>query len=288
MNGFELMDPKMDCKVNAESYFSPQKAIKDGSIKEAYTDGEILAILNKYLIQEARWLKGNSTISTIYSFQLLADRKLYENQEIINAYLQYLLFLEYETVELVRTSGSVREDEYSFPHLHEPNFTIDSLFDLLELLNSVADKVYDENDNIKSGIAQHLRLRANIIKSFMLLVYGSYILKSPAELIANEESEIAESIAKNKKKGKKNKKKKKQAGKEIDPFEESIKSIKAAIDILLPAIKGLWMVPSEDDRRVADSLFDSTIMKTVNMVISLSNNKLDMTYEVAFDIILTM
>ena len=103
MNGFELMDPKMDCKANQDNCFSPQKAKEAGHIKEEWSNAEVLAILNTYLIQEARWLKGNSTLSTIYSFQLLADPSLFESNKIINAYIQYIMFFEYEVVELIRS-----------------------------------------------------------------------------------------------------------------------------------------------------------------------------------------
>ena len=90
MNGFELMDPKMDCKANQDNSFSPQKAKEAGQIKEIWSNKEVLAILNRYLIQEARWLKGNSTMSTIYSFQLLADPSLFQSNKVLNAYIQYI------------------------------------------------------------------------------------------------------------------------------------------------------------------------------------------------------
>lgn len=99
------MDPKMDSKVDIQNSFSPQKAKDNGTIKDIWTDSEVLAILNTFLIQEARWLKGTSTVSSIYSCQLLADPSLYESNEVLNAYVQYLLFFEYELVEIVRTTG---------------------------------------------------------------------------------------------------------------------------------------------------------------------------------------
>jgi hypothetical protein len=105
MNGFELMDPKMDSKVNIQHSFSPQKAKDNGTIKDTWTNSELLAILNTFLIQEARWLKGTSTVSSIYSCQLLADPSLYQSNAILNAYVQYLLYFEYELVEIVRTTG---------------------------------------------------------------------------------------------------------------------------------------------------------------------------------------
>lgn len=211
MNGFELMDIKMDTKADKDKLFSPSKSKKSGDIRDSYTDREILAIFNKFLIQEARWLKGNSTISTIYSFQLLVNPEFYNKNEILNAYLQYLLFFEYETLEIIRSWGSVRDDEFAFPSLHEQKSTEESLFGLLELLDKTIAKVYDESDPIKCGICAHLKLRRNLAKSFMLLAYDGNVLKSPEEILKEEHDKIlaeteANTKSKNKKKKNKNKK----------------------------------------------------------------------------------
>ena len=175
MNGFELMDPKMDYKTDLESCFSPQKAKEAGTIKESWTNQEILAILNKFLIQEARWLKGNSALSSIYSFQLLADRSMYEGNEVLNAFLKYLLFFEYELVEIVRTTGCVREDEFTFPPTHEKKFTVDTFIELNQLLESTIESVRSQgqDDNVLNAISDHLEFRRCILHSVMMIAYGA-------------------------------------------------------------------------------------------------------------------
>lgn len=46
MNGFELMDVKMDNKSIINDCFSPQKSKAEGILKDSWTNTEILAILN--------------------------------------------------------------------------------------------------------------------------------------------------------------------------------------------------------------------------------------------------
>ena len=245
--------------------------------------------MNKFLIQEARWLKGNSTISTIYSFQLLVDKNLYKNDEVLYAYIEYLLFFEYESLELVRSSSSVRDDEYSFPSIHELQCDWSTLHEVLELLKTTSDKIEDFNDPVKMGIAAHLRFRSELIKSFMLLTHDASILKSTEEIMAEEQEALDLAKIKNKKKAKNKKKnKKKQAAKEINWIEESFKCIENALETYLPIIKDLYDIPSEKDKEAANALFDSSIMRSINMVVNLSNNLTDMTYEQAFGIVETM
>ena len=133
------MDRKMDCKADLDQCFSPQKAKESGTIKEEWTNGEILAILNGFVIQEARWLRGNSALSSIYSFQLLADSSLYKNNEILDAFIKYLLFFEYELIEIVRTTGCVRDDEFTFSPTHEKTHLMKSFSELLKHLDSIID-----------------------------------------------------------------------------------------------------------------------------------------------------
>lgn len=156
---------------------------------------------------------------------MLADPQLYESNSVLNAFLQYILFFEYESVELIKSCGSVRDDEYSFPILHEEKYSVKGLCDLLELLASTAQNIVDsspEGDKIAQGIANHLKLRMNIIKGYMLIVYGSFILK-PLEEEQPEEEKEEPVQSKGKKKGKKNKKKnkKQKPQKEVDAWQES-------------------------------------------------------------------
>ena len=41
MSGFELMDPKMDCKAKKDELFSIRKAKEAGSIKEEYPESKL-------------------------------------------------------------------------------------------------------------------------------------------------------------------------------------------------------------------------------------------------------
>ncbi|CAI2387508.1 unnamed protein product [Moneuplotes crassus] len=277
MNGFELMDPKMDNKCDLESSFSPQKAKEAGTIKETYSNNEVLAILNLFLIQEVRWLKGNAPLATIYSFQLLADSSYYSNNDILDAYLKYLIFFEYELVEIIRTTGCVRDDEFTFPPVHEKKHTCETLVELLKLLDSVIEKTTAQgaDDPILLSISNHLQFRRSIIYSVMMMGSGANCMKE------NTDESEQKPVSKNKKK-KKNKKKR-QAKKELDPLKESEESISAMSEKSLPAIRDAYGLSSEEDIETAKKLFDPTIMKSANIIMSMTNRDNDLSYDHAIE-----
>ena len=83
---------------------------------------------------------------------------------------------------------------------------------------------------------------------------------------------------KSKNKKKKNKKKKAKAKKEIDPWKEAENSIVACTEKLLPSLKEVDSLTNEDDKNTAKNLFDPSIMKTLNMILTMSNRFADTTY----------
>lgn len=111
----------------------------------------------------------------------------------------------------------------------------------------------------------------------MLMANGAYSVK------VQEEFQPEEPAPKSKNKKKKNKKKKTQQ-KEIDPWQESTKSLTDLTQKHLPAIKDAYDLPSEDDKEIVGKIFDQSIVKSVNMVITMSNKMTDMTYEKAHEI----
>jgi len=185
---------------------------------------------------------------------------------------------EYQVVEIFRSTGSVREDEFCFPPVHDYKSTAETLEELFKLLLATITELEKSNDDpVLDAIATHLKLRLSIIKSTMLMIYGISVLKPQEE--EDKKEEETKSKAKNKKKKNKNKKKQK----EIDPWEESEKMLTNGVDVLLPKLKEAGSHTSSDDQKLARKLFDPTIMRSINMVVTLSNNNVDMTFEQALD-----
>jgi hypothetical protein len=278
MNGFELMDPKMDCKAALDQWFSIQRSKESGVLKEEWTNEEVLSILNHFLVEEARWMKGNSAVSSIYSCQILTDPVFYCSNKILNAYVEYLLYFEYNIVELFRMSGSVREDEFAFPPTHEPNYTFERFDQLIAHLEEVILEWQKmEEGDISKSIWLHLKFRLNLIKSYMLIMYDEEILKP------KEEEKVEEVKQKSKGKKKKNKSKKKSAV-QFDRWKEVSSILSECTTSFLPALSSSQSHVSEKVANNTKKLFDPTLMKTINMVITLSNNNQGIKFEDALQL----
>ena len=158
---------------------------------------------------------------------------------------------------MIRSCNWVREDEFAFPPLHEPKYSVVWLEELIRLLEEAAHDVVNESpegDEIALAISNHLKLRENVITAYMLIGYGPDVLKSIEDQM--EEEKEANKIASKKKNKKSKKKQKNKNQKVVDKWKESERLLDEWIQTILPKLTNAFDLVISEDVATVKNLFD--------------------------------
>ena len=95
MSAFELMDPKMDLRIDRGEVLNSKKAIQEGIIdpKRSLSHHEMLALMNRILRETASWLSGSQMQQSLYTCLLFSSKSLLENNPILVHYFEAFHYL---------------------------------------------------------------------------------------------------------------------------------------------------------------------------------------------------
>jgi len=157
MNSFEAMHDKMDSRMHRASALTLKVARETGIIAPELTDNHRHALLCDLLAHFATWQEKNALlVQSLFSCIYLADRTLFENDEVLGPFVHALLFIINIYHRRMIYSSVIRDEDVNFPpqadHSYNPaNDPILKHLELPELFGRL-DKSAKEHPNFGAFI----------------------------------------------------------------------------------------------------------------------------------------